>query len=560
MWAAILAMSVSMPAWALDCPNTSEELTSYGPSVGFGTTVGAGNEWTSSCGGGNAPDYSYEFVAPLSGTFTFDTVGSAYNTVLSVVNGVDCATEITCNDDTDGTASSVSVDLDAGERVVVNVDGASTNAGIFELNVSYTPPPTCFSDGDLGLLVGEAILGGTTCGQVNDYGSATCGNGQNSADVAYLWTAPASGEYVFSLEGSSYDTGMTLRDPLNPCGEIACGDDTAGNSYSTITRTFELGEQVLVVIDGYGTGNCGAYDLSIVATAGSTCALDGDLSSVTGTGLVTGNTCGSLNNYTATCASGQDAGDQSFLWTAPYTGTFLFDMSGSSYDTGMTLRAVNEPCTEIVCNDDGGVGTTSATFYSMNAGEQITVVVDGYDTDCGNYTLAITEACPVDADLDNFCDPDLCVGNDASGDADADGTCDDLDDCFGDDDSGDYDFDGVCSDVDFELWSEYPYAGGASIFSARGAPAGMQVYVAAVGGFYTAVDAGSCIPGTSVCGNLPPGGRVFSFGPSNELLKATRRLRFPMNLAYSYVTVQAFYLDGFGGGEASAPVQFYLTP
>jgi hypothetical protein len=88
----------------------------------------------------------------------------------------------------------------------------------------------------------------------------------------------------------------------------------------------------------------------------------------------------------------------------------------------------------------------------------------------------------------------------------------------------------------------------------------MQVYVAAVGGFYTAVDAGSCIPGTSVCGNLPPGGRVFSFGPSNELLKATRRLRFPMNLAYSYVTVQAFYLDGFGGGEASAPVQFYLTP
>ncbi len=43
---------------------------------------------------------------------------------------------------------------------------------------------------------------------------------------------------------------------------------------------------------------------------------------------------------------------------------------------------------------------------------------------------------------------DLCRGNDATGDTDADGICDDLDLCLGDDLTGDQDGDMVCDDID----------------------------------------------------------------------------------------------------------------
>jgi hypothetical protein len=54
----------------------------------------------------------------------------------------------------------------------------------------------------------------------------------------------------------------------------------------------------------------------------------------------------------------------------------------------------------------------------------------------------------VDVDGDGACDPDLCLGHDAFGDADGDGICEDLDQCLGDDALGDADGDGVCEDLD----------------------------------------------------------------------------------------------------------------
>ncbi len=43
---------------------------------------------------------------------------------------------------------------------------------------------------------------------------------------------------------------------------------------------------------------------------------------------------------------------------------------------------------------------------------------------------------------------DACEGDDATGDTDGDGWCDDLDVCLGDDTTRDADGDGVCADDD----------------------------------------------------------------------------------------------------------------
>ena len=54
-----------------------------------------------------------------------------------------------------------------------------------------------------------------------------------------------------------------------------------------------------------------------------------------------------------------------------------------------------------------------------------------------------------DTDSDGICDDaDLCDGDDASGDTDGDGICDDIDACAGNNASGDDDGDGICNDLD----------------------------------------------------------------------------------------------------------------
>ncbi|MCA9490718.1 MAG: hypothetical protein KC621_12395 [Myxococcales bacterium] len=69
--------------------------------------------------------------------------------------------------------------------------------------------------------------------------------------------------------------------------------------------------------------------------------------------------------------------------------------------------------------------------------------------DLGPCDLCSGDDATGDLDLDGVCDDlDACTGDDATGDTDADGICDDLDACTGDDASGDSDLDGICDDID----------------------------------------------------------------------------------------------------------------
>lgn len=84
------------------------------------------------------------YVPTQTGAATFTTLGSSFDTVLSVHST--CPTTaadpvITCNDDTTGigNASSVSFDAVAGTAYLINVRGFSIAAGTFVLNSSLVP-------------------------------------------------------------------------------------------------------------------------------------------------------------------------------------------------------------------------------------------------------------------------------------------------------------------------------------------------------------------------------------------------------------------------------------
>jgi len=84
-------------------------------------------------------DIAFQFTAPEAGRYDISTVGSSFDTVLSVRRGCDGA-EVACNDDVQmgrETGSSVTVELMACETVILVVDGFQADAaGSVVLRVS----------------------------------------------------------------------------------------------------------------------------------------------------------------------------------------------------------------------------------------------------------------------------------------------------------------------------------------------------------------------------------------------------------------------------------------
>jgi hypothetical protein len=102
------------------------------------STIGQGNDFTPLCLGSmsNASDVAYFWRAPQAGTWVFDTIGSTYDTVLSILRGTCSGGALACDDDSGGNLSSlVSFRLGAGEGVVLVVDGWGMSTGNFVLNI-----------------------------------------------------------------------------------------------------------------------------------------------------------------------------------------------------------------------------------------------------------------------------------------------------------------------------------------------------------------------------------------------------------------------------------------
>ncbi len=123
---------------------TSCSAVNLGSSIGAGavrgTTAGRASQHTPSCvTTSTAPDVAYAWTAPTAGTYTFDTVGSSYDTVLSLRSGSCDGPSIACNDDISTTVrdSRVTATLAVGQSVLVVVDGYDGSAsGAFVLNIS----------------------------------------------------------------------------------------------------------------------------------------------------------------------------------------------------------------------------------------------------------------------------------------------------------------------------------------------------------------------------------------------------------------------------------------
>ncbi len=330
--------------------------------------------------------------------------------------------------------------LECGTCAAPETCGASGVSG-----VCYTSQPVCV-DENLGTTLPVTVKGTTAFGN-NDH-QLSCGGGM-APDRGFLWTAPKSGTFTFDTARSALRSLVGVR--RGGCGgeELACA--TEGISYgggARATVSLEVGQTVLVVVDSASEGEFGAgyFELHIdekresesgacfdgrdndgdrwVDCADPDCQVEpgcggrGCANQDLGSALpvtVFGETVDSGDGFQGTCGMRLQQ-DRAHLWTAPRSGTFVFDTAGSGWGNALYVLTGCRG-TELACAVGRAGGRQAAVKLTLAQGQSVLVVVDGMSNDDAEepirYTLHISEHAPNES---GRCQDG--ADNDADGEAD----------------------------------------------------------------------------------------------------------------------------------------------
>jgi hypothetical protein len=213
----------------------------------------------------------YRWQASQTGTASFDTVGSQFNTILGVYQGsaVGSLTEIAWNDDNDTLRGRVSFPTSAGQTYFIMVDGFGPESGPVSLSWHAVGPPPVNDD----FANATPITGapGTISGTIREATAQSgepshAGNGPGQS-VWYRWTAPATQTYTFDTIGSEFDTVLAVYTGTSVSGltVIASNDDGNGNVTSVLSFAAIQGTTYSIAIDAYnGTLPSGQSALTVL--------------------------------------------------------------------------------------------------------------------------------------------------------------------------------------------------------------------------------------------------------------------------------------------------------
>lgn len=219
------------------------------------------------------------------------------------------------------------------------------------------------------LLLGCADDGG------NDEVSAETETGGESESGAEDPSESSSTDDASASESSSDDASETAGDSST---DDASSSETAGETGS------ETGSESSAESSGESStgepGECPDQEL------------DGPLPIT-----VMGDNTGAGDDF-ASCGEAGGA-DVSYAFVAPEQGTYLIDTFGSTFDTVLSVsEGLCQQVEPILCNDDAAEDSSSAVQVELEAGQQVTIHVDGFDGQAsGSFTLHI--------DLDDFICP-----------------------------------------------------------------------------------------------------------------------------------------------------------
>jgi hypothetical protein len=225
----------------------------------------------------------------------------------------------------------------------------------------------------------------------NDNHAPACGS-TGGRDVYYTFTLPAAEVVYADTFGSNYDTTLALY--AGACSALGaaqtCSDDTCSVTQSQLARSLAAGQYCLVV-DQWSSGSTnGATVLTFTRGGRSGTELP------SGTTSRNGNSCDGVNTTTGTCQTNSTADDVGYFFTSCPAASRTLSANvcaGTSFDSVLYLRRSGQG-TDLACSDDAascGSGLQSSFTGATATGAGLNwLIVDGYQTSCGAFTLATT--------------------------------------------------------------------------------------------------------------------------------------------------------------------------
>lgn len=354
------------------------------------TTAGANPDAVPTCvtSLNTAPGVWYTFVGDGQNT-TLSLCGSSYDTKIGVFTG-SCGslTCLTGNDDYCGLQSQVSFLTTNGTTYYVLVTGFNTASGAFTLARTCLPAiPNDVCAGAININCGQTISG-TTVGATPD-AVPTCVTTLNTAPGLWYSFVGTGTDNTLSLCGSAYDTKIGVF--TGTCGALVCvtgNDDFCGlQSQVTVPNTIS-GTTYYVLVTGFSSAS-GAFTLSRTCAppANDVCA-----------NAVTINCGQTITGTTVLCTPDAVASCGTTLNTAPgiwykFVGDgspVTMSLCGSSYDTKIGIFSGTCGTLTCVTGNDDFCGLQSQATFNTNAGFTYYVLVTGFSSASGNFTLTRT--------------------------------------------------------------------------------------------------------------------------------------------------------------------------
>ncbi|MBI5549851.1 MAG: hypothetical protein HY901_38685 [Deltaproteobacteria bacterium] len=217
---------VCVADWDIDLGSGALEVT--------GSTRNRSDALGVACGdGGYAPDLSYRWTAPTSGTYLFSLFDETFDAVLDVRSQTSTGPEVACVATSSGLRS-VAVTLGARQSVVVIVDGARGQSGSFRLAIEPAAP-YC---GDGTCSAGEDSWScATDCASAPTCGDGYCDAGEDG------WGCPEDCDVCEGYCGDGFcgggeDGWNCYADCDSTCGNGTCDLNEDGYSCATDCTSF----------------------------------------------------------------------------------------------------------------------------------------------------------------------------------------------------------------------------------------------------------------------------------------------------------------------------------
>ena len=399
--------------------NFADRILLAGLPVGTtGSNIGATAEVGEPGQSGSINSVWWTWTAPTTETVNINTIGSNFDTWLSVFTGSDLSnlTLVSANDDGGGNlASLVSLNATAGQTYQIAVDGYASNTSQIALNFVVPPPPNDNFANQIPLTGATTTTTGSNRGATGEVGEPIQSGVTNSA--WWSWTAPNSGIYNIDTRGSNFDTFLSVYEGSDISNLTLRGnnDDGGGSFTSLVSLDATAGTTYRLSVDGYANAT-GAIQLNIASLAPpndnfvNRIALTGDSANSTGTNI------GATGEVGEPAQSGQ-INSAWWSWTATSSGFFQIDTigsnSGNNSDTYLSVfeGSAVDNLTLRANNDDGGGNLDSLVNVNATPGTTYQLAVDGYGNRTGPINLNIAPTAPPN---DNFANRITLTGDTAN--------------------------------------------------------------------------------------------------------------------------------------------------